>query len=108
MSEQSEELQRLREESAAYPAEGLVTVAILPDPSSANMARMVLDGAGIPSFLQGENANSLIPVAFSARLQVRPEDEAAARELLASAEQSPQTMESVTAAEMDSDPQRRA
>lgn len=99
MSEQNEELERLAEESKAYPAGGLVTVAELPDPASANMARMVLDTAGITSFLQGENANNLIPGAFSARLQVRPEDEAAAREVLASAVEVPETMEDVTAAE---------
>ena len=100
MSEQNEELGRLQEEAAAYPAEGLVTVAVLADPASANMARMVLDAAGIPSFLQGENANSLIPAAFSAQLQVRPEDEAAAREVLSSADTAPESMESVTAAEI--------
>ena len=99
MSEQNEELERLAEESKAYPAEGLVTIAEFPDPASANVARMVLDAAGITSFLQGENANNLIPVAFAARLQVRPEDEAAALELLASATEAPETMEEVTSAE---------
>jgi hypothetical protein len=99
MSEQNEELERLKKESRAYPPEGLVTVAELPDPASANMARMVLDAAGITSFLQGENANNMIPIAFSARLQVRPEDESAAREVLASAVEAPETMEDVTAAE---------
>jgi Putative prokaryotic signal transducing protein len=99
MSEQDEELARLKEESKAYPAEGLVTVGEFPDPASANVARMVLDTAGITSFLQGENANNMIPVAFAARLQVRPEDEAAAREVLASATESPETMEEVTSAE---------
>ena len=99
MSEQNEELERLTEESKAYPPEGLVTVAELPDPASANMARMVLDAAGITSFLQGENANNMIPGAFSARLQVRPEDESAAREVLASAVEAPESVEDVTAAE---------
>lgn len=99
MSEQNDELERLTEESKAYPPEGLVTIAELPDPASANMARMVLDTAGITSFLQGENANNLIPGAFAARLQVRPEDEMAARELLASAVEAPETMEDVTAAQ---------
>lgn len=103
MSEQNDELQRLREESDAYPAEGLVTVAVLADPSTANMARMALDSAGIPSFLQGENANNLIPVAFMARLQVRPEDEAAARQVLDAAETKPETMDDVTAAEIASE-----
>lgn len=99
MSEQNEELERLTEESKAYPPEGLVTVAELPDPASANMARMVLDAAGITSFLQGENANNLIPLAFTARLQVRPEDEMAAREVLASGVEAPESMEDVIAAE---------
>lgn len=107
MSEQNEELERLTEESKAYPAGTLVTVAELPDPSSANLARMVLDAAGITSFLQGENANNLIPGAFSARLQVRPEDETAAREVLASAVESPETMEDVTAAERASESEGR-
>lgn len=100
MSEQNDELERLQEESAADPPGTLVTVAIFADPVSANMARMVLDSAGIATFLQGENANSLIPVAFAARLQVRPEDEQFAREVLASAETAPESEESVTAAEM--------
>ncbi len=103
MSKQDEELGQLREKSAGYPGEGLVTVAVLPDPASARMARMVLDSAGITSFLQGENANNLIPIAFMARLQVRPEDEAAAREALAAIENSPQSMEDVTAAEAASE-----
>ena len=106
MSEQEDELQRLTEESAAYPPEGLVTVAEFPEPASANVARMALDAAGIPSFLQGENANSLLPVAFSARLQVRPEDERTAREVLSSAFESPESMEDVTAAERASEPGR--
>ena len=107
MSEQNEELERLKEESRAYPAEGLVTVAELPDPMTANMARMALDAAGITSFLQGENANNLIPVAFAARLQVRPEDESLAREVLASATEAPETMEDVTAAESATEPEGR-
>jgi hypothetical protein len=100
MSEQNEELGRLQKEAARYPAEGLVTVAILADPASATMARMALDSAGISSFLQGENANNLIPIAFSAQLQVRPEDEEAAREVLSSADSAPESMEDVTAAEI--------
>jgi hypothetical protein len=100
MSEQNDELERLQEESAGAPAEGLVTVAVLADPISATMARMALDSAGIASFLQGENANSMIPAAFAARLQVRPEDEQAAREVLDSADTAPESMEDVTAAEI--------
>lgn len=107
MSEQNDEMARIEEEASEYPPEGLVTVAILPDPASANMARMALDSAGIPSFLQGENANNLIPIAFSARLQVRPEHEATAREVLASADEAPASEESVTAAEIASEQERR-
>lgn len=100
MSEQDDELARLKAEAAGSLAEGLVTVAIFADPINAMMARMALDSAGIASFLQGENANSLIPPAFSSQLQVRPEDEEAAREVLSSADTSPESMEDVTAAEI--------
>ena len=60
----------------------IVTIAEFPDPATANLARATLEEAGIRCFLQGENANSLLPIAFEARLQVRPEDEAAARAAL--------------------------
>jgi hypothetical protein len=65
------------------------------------VARAALESANIPVFMQGENANSLIPVAFGARVQVRPQDEATARAVLAEFEASPETMEDVTAAEQD-------
>lgn len=77
----------------------MVTVAEFPDPATANLACSALEAAGIPVFLQGENANSLIPIAFGAQVQVRPEDEAAARALLAEFETSPESMADVTAAE---------
>jgi hypothetical protein len=64
------------------------------------MARTALESAGIDVFLQGETANSMIPVAFSSRLQVRPEDEAAARSLLDAMNDAPESLESVTAAEI--------
>jgi len=76
-----------------------ITIATFPDPVYANIARTALESAGIEAFMHGENANSMIPVAFMARLQVRRGDEAAARALLDSAEESPESMESVTAAE---------
>ena len=57
--------------TSGYSGE-LVTVATFPEPAEANMARTVLETAGIDVFLQGENANVMIPVAFNARLQVRP------------------------------------
>lgn len=80
--------------------ENLVTVAEFAEPASANVARTVLESAGIPVFVQGENANSLIPVAFMARVQVRASDEDAAREVLAGASLSPESIEDVTAAEI--------
>jgi hypothetical protein len=83
----------------AYSGE-LVTIATFPEPMEANMARTALESAGIEVFVRGETANSLIPVAFEAQVQVRPEDEAAARNLLNAANDSPQTMEAVTAAEI--------
>jgi hypothetical protein len=107
MSEQNEQRDRLIDEAKAGHAGELVTVAVLPDPSTANLARMALEAAGITSFLQGENANNLIPIAFMARLQVRPEDEAAAREVLNSADDDPESMADVTAAEMAAEDEAR-
>jgi len=78
----------------------LVTIATFPEPAEANMARSVLEAAGIQVFLQGENANSLFPVAFDSQLQVRGEDVSAARALLNSAETAPESLADVTAAEI--------
>jgi hypothetical protein len=87
-------------EAAKNDGYELVTVATFPEPAEANMARTVLEGAGIDVYLRGENANSMIPVAFETQLQVRPEDAAAARELLDDAEKTPVSVEAVTLAEM--------
>ena len=88
-------------EETQQPYDGpLVTIATFPEPAEANMARSVLEGAGIQVFLQGENANSLFPVAFESQLQVRGEDESSARALLNSAETAPESLDSVTAAEI--------
>jgi hypothetical protein len=84
-------------------AENLVTIATFPEPMEANMARSAIESAGIAVFLQGETANSLLPVAFSSRLQVRPEDEAAARSVLDALDQAPESLESVTAAEIEAE-----
>jgi hypothetical protein len=65
----------------------LVTVATFPEPIEAAVARSALEAAGIDVYLRGETANSMVPVAFTAQLQVRAEDEAAARELLNAAEE---------------------
>ena len=78
----------------------LVTIAVFPEPMEANMARSALEAAGIRVFVIGETANSMIPVAFPSQLQVHAEDEQAARTLLQAMEDNPETMESVTAAEM--------
>lgn len=86
-------------EPVLYSGEELVTVANFPEPATANVARMALETANIPVFMQGENANSLLPIAFEVRVQVRPQDEAAARKVLEDFEADPETMESVTRAE---------
>ena len=100
MSETNEEmLEQISAETQGGPIGKMVTVGTFPEPATANLARTALEGAGIPSFLQGENANNMIPMAFEASLQVRSEDEAAARDVLSSAELTPESLESVTAAE---------
>ena len=62
--------------------QNLVTVAKFLEPLDAQMAKGMLESAGISCFLQGEQANSLLALAFRARLQVPAEDADAARELL--------------------------
>lgn len=84
----------------------LVSIATFPEPAEASMARTALESAGIDVFLQGETANSMIPVAFTSRLQVRTEDEAAARSILDAMNDSPESMESVTAAEIAAEGQK--
>jgi hypothetical protein len=86
-------------DKAGYAGE-LVTIATFPEPAEASMARTALESVGIDVFLQGETANSMIPVAFPSQLQVRPEDEAAARSILDGRTDAPESMESVTAAEI--------
>ena len=74
-------------------ADEMVTVAKFLEPTEAQMAMGMLESAGIECLLVGENANNLLALAFRVRLQVRHEDEAAARALLDSAgapEESPQ------------------
>jgi hypothetical protein len=64
------------------PPEGLVIVGRFESPVEAQIAKGMLESAGVECFLVGENANNLLAAAFRVRLQVRVEDEAAARELL--------------------------
>jgi hypothetical protein len=59
-----------------------VTVGKFLEPVNAQMAKGMLESAGMECFLQGENANSLLALAFRARLLVHKQDEEAARELL--------------------------
>jgi hypothetical protein len=90
----------MSEETTVEAQDELVTIATFPEPMEASMARSALEAAGIEVFLQGETANSMIPVAFPSRLQVRTEDEAAARSLLDAMDDAPESIESVTAAEI--------
>jgi hypothetical protein len=73
---------RFEGDAEPRPPEGLVTVGRFQDPAEAQMARGMLEAAGIETFLVWENVNQLIPSAFRVRLQVRVEDEEAALELL--------------------------
>ena len=68
-----------------YEPEGLVTVGRFESPVEAQIARGMLESAGIETFLVGENVNNLLQAAFRVRLQVRSEDERAARAFLAPA-----------------------
>lgn len=63
----------------------LVTVAEFLDPAEAQMAKSALEADGIDAVVEGANANALVAMAFHARLQVAPGDEAAARDVLAAA-----------------------
>ena len=60
-----------------------VTVGKYLGPTEAQIAKGMLEAAGIECFLQGENANNMLALAFRARLKVHVWDEAAALELLA-------------------------
>lgn len=74
----------LIEEEEVPPADGaagLVTVAEYQDLTEGIVARAVLEQVGIQCFLSDANTSSLSNV-VSARLQVAPEDEAAARDVL--------------------------
>jgi hypothetical protein len=64
------------------PPDGLVTVGRFEDPMEAQMAKGMLESAGVECFLVGENVNNLMPAAFRVRLQVKLEDEPATLELL--------------------------
>jgi len=63
-----------------------VTVGKFLEPTEAQIAKGMLEAAGIQCFLQGENANNMLAMAFRARLKVRLVDEEAALDLLESTE----------------------
>ena len=63
-----------------------VSVGRFLDPAEAQMAKGALEAEGIEVFLQGENANNMVPMAFRTRLQVSKADEADAREILEAAD----------------------
>ena len=65
------------------PPEGMVTVGRYESPVEAQIVKGMLESAGVECMLVGENANNLMQAAFRVRLQVKEEDEVAARELLA-------------------------
>src|ERR1700760_405611 len=77
-------MERMMTEPIVDP-DKFVTVGKFLEPANAQMAKGMLESAGIECFLQGENANSLLALAFRARLLVHKRDEEAARQLLGSA-----------------------
>lgn len=64
----------------------LVTIGKFLAPTEAQIAKGMLEAAGIECFLQGENANNMLALAFRSRLRVRREDAEAAFELLKDSE----------------------
>jgi Ran GTPase-activating protein (RanGAP) involved in mRNA processing and transport len=63
----------------------LVSVGEFPEPMEAEMVKLRLNSAGIDTFLSGENAAILAPGLGPLEVQVRSEDEADAREIIADA-----------------------
>ncbi len=101
------ETKTMSEETVVDGQDEFVTIATFPEPMEANMARSALEAAGISVFLQGETANSMIPVAFASQLQVRSEDEAAARSLLDAMDNAPESLEAVTAAQIAAEEEKK-
>ena len=66
-------------------SEDMVEVARFENPVEAQIAKGMLESAGIECELTGENANQLIQAAFEVQLEVMAKDEEAARELLEAA-----------------------
>lgn len=87
-------------------ASQMVTIGRYNDAAEAQMARSAVEAAGFACFLQGENANSLIPTAFRARLMVSAADEQAACAVLTNSEVRPFTENEVLAAEQADEAER--
>jgi hypothetical protein len=81
--------------SSTNDPEEFVTVGDFIEQVDAQMAKGVLESAGIESFLLGENTNSLLGAAFFAQLQVHRKDEEAALQILGSADGELETDEDV-------------
>jgi hypothetical protein len=61
----------------------VITVASFTEPLEAEMAKLRLESAGLEVFLSGENARIMEPGLGPLQLQVRSDDEADARAILA-------------------------
>jgi hypothetical protein len=81
--------------SSTNDPEEFVTVGDFIEQVDAQMAKGVLESAGIESFLLGENTNSLLGAAFFAQLQVHRKDEEAALQILGSSDSELETDEDV-------------
>jgi hypothetical protein len=81
--------------SSTNDPEVCVTVGDFIEQVDAQMAKGVLESAGIESFLLGENTNSLLGAAFFAQLQVHRKDEEAALQILGSSDSELETDEDV-------------
>jgi hypothetical protein len=67
----------------------LVTIGGYLGPTEVQIAKGMLEAAGIECVLQGENANNMLAMAFRARLRVRRVDFEAACELLNGSDEVP-------------------
>jgi Putative prokaryotic signal transducing protein len=63
----------------------LVSVGEFPEPMEAEMVKLRLESAGIDTYMSGENAAILAPGLGPLEVQVRSEDEADARAIIADA-----------------------
>jgi len=68
--------------ASEFDPEQYVAVARFEDPIEAQMARGMLEAAGLECFLHGESANQLLGAAFRARLMVHRREQDIARALL--------------------------